>query len=75
MTDRPNADEGADPGNDLRKQNPRETTTADLTRTDRTDERNETPGGNKPEKVEDRPNVGTVKPEDYPEEDRRDQRP
>ncbi|MBT0667604.1 hypothetical protein HT136_04390 [Novosphingobium profundi] len=25
-----------------------------------------TPGGQKPEKVEDRPNVGTVKPEDYP---------
>ncbi|KTR83776.1 hypothetical protein NS277_07365 [Novosphingobium barchaimii] len=25
-----------------------------------------TPGGQPPEKVEDRPNVGTVKPEDYP---------
>lgn len=27
----------------------------------------DTPGGQKPEKVEDRPNVSTVKPEDYPE--------
>ncbi len=27
----------------------------------------ETPGSLKPEKVEDRPNVGTVNPEDYPE--------
>lgn len=25
-----------------------------------------TPGGQPPEKVEDRPNVGTVEPEDYP---------
>lgn len=25
-----------------------------------------TPGGQPPEKVEDRPNIGTVKPEDYP---------
>lgn len=25
-----------------------------------------TPGGQKPEKVEDRPVVGTVRPEDYP---------
>lgn len=31
------------------------------------DETDETPGGLKPEKVEDRPSVGTVKPEDYPE--------
>jgi len=30
----------------------------------------QTPGGQKPEKVEDRPNVGTVTPEDYPYEDR-----
>jgi hypothetical protein len=27
-----------------------------------------TRGGQKPEKVEDRPTVGTVKPEDYPEQ-------
>jgi hypothetical protein len=27
-----------------------------------------TRGGDKPEKVEDRPNVGTVTPEDYPEQ-------
>ncbi len=27
-----------------------------------------TRGGNKPEKVEDRPNVGMVTPEDYPEQ-------
>lgn len=30
----------------------------------------QTHGGQKPEKIEDRPNVGTVKPEDYPAEDR-----
>ena len=28
------------------------------------------PGGQPPEPVEDRPNLGTVKPEDYPENDR-----
>lgn len=33
-------------------------------------------GGAQPqEKVEDRPNVGTVRPEDYPEKDRDDSRP
>lgn len=31
------------------------------------DESDETPGSLKPEKVEDRPSVGTVEPEDYPE--------
>ena len=31
------------------------------------DQTNDTPGGLEPEKVEDRPNVGTVRPEDYPE--------
>lgn len=35
----------------------------------------ETPGGQKPEKVGDRPNVSTVKPEDYPKQQRRDSRP
>ncbi|WP_206245774.1 hypothetical protein [Novosphingobium terrae] len=30
----------------------------------------ETPGGQKPEKIEDRPNVSHVTPEDYPEEER-----
>lgn len=30
----------------------------------------QTSGGQKPEKVEDRPNVSEVKPEDYPEADR-----
>jgi len=34
-----------------------------------------TPGGLKPEKVEDRPNVGTVKPEDYPEREREESSP
>ena len=34
------------------------------------DEPNEIPGGQPPEPVEDRPNVGTVTPEDYPEKDR-----
>ncbi|WP_186729246.1 hypothetical protein [Sphingomonas panacisoli] len=31
---------------------------------------NDTPGGQPVEKVEDRPNVGTVKPEDYPHDQR-----
>jgi hypothetical protein len=31
---------------------------------------NDTPGGQPPEDVEDRPNVGTVKPEDYPRDQR-----
>jgi len=34
-----------------------------------------TPGGQEPEKVGDRPNVSTVKPEDYPKEQRRKSRP
>lgn len=33
----------------------------------RVDDPAPTPGGQRPEDVEDRPNVGTVKPEDYPE--------
>ena len=36
--DRPNANEGADPSEDVRKQNPGETTTADLTDPDRADD-------------------------------------
>lgn len=35
----------------------------------------ETPGGQPQEKVGDRPNVSTVKPEDYPADQRRDSRP
>ena len=35
-----------------------------------TDPVTDTPGGQPPERVEDRPNVGTVTPEDYPEKDR-----
>ena len=34
-----------------------------------------TRGGKSQEAVEDRPSVGTVKPEDYPEDDRADSRP
>lgn len=34
-----------------------------------------TRGGKPQEKVEDRPNVGTVTPEDYPARDRADSRP
>ena len=34
-----------------------------------------TPGGQAPEKVSDRPNVSTVKPEDYPLQQRKDSRP
>lgn len=36
---------------------------------DRNDPDPRTRGGEKPEKVEDRPNVGEVKPEDYPHRD------
>lgn len=32
-------------------------------------------GGQKPEDVDDRPMVGTVTPEDYPEQDRKDSQP
>lgn len=32
--------------------------------------RNDTPGGQPVEDVEDRPNVGTVRPEDYPPDQR-----
>lgn len=71
MTDRPNADEGADPSGDIRKQNPGETTTADLTEQSFKDPSR----ANEPEPVEDRPNVGQVKPEDYPERDRDAQTP
>jgi hypothetical protein len=35
---------------------------------DREGPNSRTPGGQTPEKVEDRPNVGIVKPEDYPEQ-------
>lgn len=35
----------------------------------------DTPGGQEPEKVGDRPNVSTVEPEDYPEDQRRNSRP
>jgi|GEM_PF-1815132 len=63
MADRANADEGADPSDDIRKQNPGETT-ADLA-----EEPDDDPSrANKPEPVENRPNVGQVKPEDYPEQ-------
>lgn len=34
------------------------------------DERDDTPGGIEQEKVEDRPNVGQVEPDDYPAVDR-----
>ena len=34
-----------------------------------------TRGGQRQEKVEDRPSVGTVTPEDYPDADRADSRP
>jgi hypothetical protein len=62
MADRANADEGADPSDDIRKQNPGETTTADLAEKPDDDPSR----ANKPEPVEDRENVGQVKPEDYP---------
>ncbi|MEG3143440.1 hypothetical protein U1839_02125 [Sphingomonas sp. RT2P30] len=35
----------------------------------------ETPGGRTPEPVENRPNVGTTTPEDYPAADREQSRP
>ena len=71
MADRPNADEGADPSDDIRKQNPGETTTADLAEESYKDPSR----ANEPEPVEDRPNVGQVRPEDYPERDRDAQKP
>lgn len=71
MADRPNADEGADPSSDIRKQNPGGTTTADLA-----EESYKNPSrANAPEPVEDRPNVGQVEPGDYPERDRAAQTP
>lgn len=39
-------------------------------RPDATDENIKTPGAQPPEKVEDRENVSSVRPEDYPREDR-----
>ena len=69
MGNRPNANEGADPADEIRKQNPGETTTADLAGDA------EPNGGQPPEEVEDRPSVGTVRPEEYPEDQRRAQRP
>ena len=71
MTDRPNADEGADPSGDIRKQNAGETTTADLAERSFEDPSR----ANEPEPVENRPNVGQVQPEDYPERDREEQTP
>lgn len=67
MADRANADEGADPSDDIRKQNPGETTTADLA-----EEPDDDPSGaNKPEPVEDRPNVGQVSRRIIPRSDNR----
>jgi len=37
-------------------------------RPDATENDTKTPGGQPPEKPEDRPNVGSVRPEDYPEQ-------
>lgn len=37
---------------------------------DRPEDARDTPGGNDQEAVEDRPNVGTVTPEDYPADER-----
>ncbi len=37
-------------------------------RPDATESDTKTPGGQAPEKPEDRPNVGSVKPEDYPDQ-------
>lgn len=67
MSDRPNADEGADPSEDIRKQNPGETTTADLVEKSHAEKSQGDPSrANEPEQVEDRPNVGQVAPEDIP---------
>lgn len=71
MSDRPNAGEGADPSEDIRKQNPGETTTADLAEQSYRDPSR----ANEPEPVENRSNVGQVKPEDYPERGRAQQKP
>ncbi|MFK4874858.1 hypothetical protein [Novosphingobium sp. ZW T3_23] len=39
-------------------------------RPDAIDPHRQTEGPQKPEKIEDRPSMGTVKPEDYPEDQR-----
>jgi len=39
-------------------------------RPDAVDPRRQKKGAQNPEKIEDRPSVGTVKPEDYPEDQR-----
>jgi hypothetical protein len=48
--------------------------TGDQNRIDRDDSAEETPGGLDPEKVEARPNVGEVTPEDYPADERAEAR-
>ena len=48
--------------------------TGDQNRIDRDDSSEGTPGGLDPEKVEDRPNVSEVAPEDYPAEERAEAR-
>ena len=47
----------------------------DKDRVEDPDDDAETPGGQPQEKVSDRPNVSTVKPEDYPKEHRENLRP
>lgn len=54
---------------DPRKKGPRRGPLGDVLPSD-ADPDPRTSGGEPPEKVEDRPNVGTVKPEDYPLKDR-----
>ena len=49
---------------------PRDASTDDDQPADRPEHPNHTPGGRPQEKVEDRPNVGRVTPEDYPEDER-----
>lgn len=48
--------------------------TAKQNKIDRDDSNEETPGGLDPEKVEDRPNVSEVTPEDYPAAERAEAR-
>ena len=70
----PGNENGLDPDNGQSKELPRRGSAGDVQpNVDDLDPR--TRGGNPQEDVEDRPSVGTVTPEDYPEADRAASRP
>ena len=65
---------GRDPAKEQTEEIPRRGPAGDV-RPNPDDPDPRTRGGQPQEKVEDRPGVGSVKPEDYPERDRADSRP